>query len=82
MLYSNAAMSNLGQGYWECRRVEGTHTRDKVEKDSNFYRTIPATSFSPVFALRVAGNHARKTIISNATVRSQNGEGKREIRLI
>ena len=22
-------MSNLGQGYWECRRVEGTHTKTK-----------------------------------------------------
>ena len=24
-------MLNLGQGYWECRRVGGTHTRDTVE---------------------------------------------------
>jgi hypothetical protein len=33
MIYSIAAMSNLGQGYWECQRVEGTHTRDKGEKE-------------------------------------------------
>ena len=26
-------MLDLGQGYWECRRVEGTHTRDTGEKD-------------------------------------------------
>jgi len=26
-------MSNLGQGYWKCRPVEGTHTRDKGEKE-------------------------------------------------
>jgi hypothetical protein len=26
------AMSNLGQGYWECRRMGGTHTRDTGKK--------------------------------------------------
>ena len=25
-------MSNLWQGYWECRRVEGTHTRDRGKR--------------------------------------------------
>jgi len=28
----NNARSNLGQGYWECRQVGGTHTRDTGEK--------------------------------------------------
>ena len=29
-------MSNLGQGYWECRRKGGTHTRDTGEKDRKY----------------------------------------------
>ena len=46
-------MSNLGQGYWECRRVGDTHTRDTTgEKDKCCF--IPAASFSPFVALRVA----------------------------
>ena len=28
-------MSNLGQGYWELRRVGGTRTRDTGEKEKN-----------------------------------------------
>ena len=56
MLYNDAAMSSLGQGYWECQRVEGTHTRDKGEKDRKICRSIPAASSSPVFALSVAAN--------------------------
>ena len=28
-------MSNLGQGYWECRQVEGTHTRNKGKKEKS-----------------------------------------------
>ena len=47
-------MSNLGQGYWDCRRVEGTQTRDAGEKDRKICRSLPTASFSPVFALRVA----------------------------
>ena len=47
-------MSSLGQGYWECRRVEGTHTRDKGGKDRKRCRSIPALSF-PFFALSGAG---------------------------
>jgi hypothetical protein len=46
-------MSNLGQGYWECRRVGGTHTRDTGEKMKK-YSSIPASSSSLLFALRVA----------------------------
>jgi hypothetical protein len=48
-------MPNLGQGYWECRRMGGTHTRDTGEKGRKSCRSKPAASFSPVFALRVAG---------------------------
>jgi hypothetical protein len=32
MSYYNAAMSSLGQGYWECRRVGG---RDTGKKENN-----------------------------------------------
>jgi hypothetical protein len=46
-------MSDLGQGYWERRRVGGTH-RDTGEKEK-ICRSLPTASFSPVFALRVAG---------------------------
>jgi hypothetical protein len=35
MLYNNAAMSDFGQGYWECREVGGTHTRDAGEEDKD-----------------------------------------------
>jgi len=42
-------MSNLGQGYWECLRVEGTHTRDKGEK-IKICHSIPASSLIPVFS--------------------------------
>ena len=35
MLYNNAAMSDLGQGYWTCREVGGTHTKDTGEKDKS-----------------------------------------------
>ena len=48
-------MSILGQGYWERRRVEGTHTRDKGEKDIKICRSISASSLVPVFPLSVAG---------------------------
>jgi len=44
MLYNNAAVSNLGQGYWECLRVGGTHTRDRGKT----CRSKFAASFSPV----------------------------------
>jgi hypothetical protein len=54
MLYSSTAMSNSGQGYWECLRVGGTHTRDTEGKEK-ICRSIPALSFLPVFALSVAG---------------------------
>ena len=47
-------MSNLGQGYWESQRVGSTHTRHTREKDKQICRSIPAVSFSPVFALRAA----------------------------
>jgi len=47
-------MSNLGQGYWDCRRVEGTQTRDAGEKDRKICRSLPTASFSLVFVLRVA----------------------------
>jgi len=47
-------MLNSGQGYWECRRMGGTHTRDTGEKEK-ICSSIPALSFSLVFALRVAG---------------------------
>ena len=53
MSFNNAAMSNLGQGYWECRGMGGTHTRDTGVKDK-ICRSIPAASFSPIFAPRVA----------------------------
>jgi len=33
MVYNNAAMSNLGLGNWECRRMGGTHIRDTGVKD-------------------------------------------------
>jgi hypothetical protein len=33
----------------------GTHTRDTGVKDRKICRSMPAVSFSPVFALRVAG---------------------------
>jgi len=42
-------MSNLGQGYWECRRVEGTHTRDKGGKDKSL-SLHTCSEFSPVFS--------------------------------
>ena len=48
-------MSNSGQGYWECQRMGGTHTRDTGEKGRKSCRPIPAANFSPVFALIVAG---------------------------
>jgi len=35
MFYNNAVMSKLGQRYWECWRVGGTHTRDTGGKDRN-----------------------------------------------
>jgi len=35
MLHYSVARSNLRQGYWESRRVEGTHTRDTGEKDKS-----------------------------------------------
>jgi len=47
-------MSNSGQGYWECRRVGGTHTRDTGGKDGNLSPHKPALSLSLVFALSVA----------------------------
>jgi hypothetical protein len=50
-LFLDATMSNLGQGYWECRQVEGTHTRDKGEKDRKVCSSIPAIGFSPVMLL-------------------------------
>ena len=46
--------SNLGQGYWECLQVGGTHTKDTGEKE-NKYCSIPAAGFSPVFVPIVAG---------------------------
>jgi len=49
-------LSNLGQGYRECRRVGGTHTRDKGGKDRKIFRSKTAASSSPVFALSVAAN--------------------------
>ena len=49
-------MSSLGQGYWERRRVGGTHTRDKGGKDRKIFRSKTAASSSPVFALSVAAN--------------------------
>ena len=48
-------MSILGQGYWECRQVGGTHTRDTGGKDRNICRSVPAASFNPVFITRVVG---------------------------
>jgi hypothetical protein len=48
-------MSNLGQGYWGCREVGGTHTRDIGEKDKKICRSTSAAIFSPVFVTRVAG---------------------------
>jgi len=45
----------MGQGYWYSRRVGGTHTRDTGEVDRKICCSLPAASFSPVFALRVAG---------------------------
>ena len=36
-------MSNLGQGYWECRRVEGTHTKDTKKKE----KKLPLLTQSP-----------------------------------
>jgi hypothetical protein len=48
-------MSNLGQGYWECRRVGGTQTRDKGEKERKHMSLHICGEFHPVFVLRVAG---------------------------
>jgi len=58
-LYNNAAMPTLGQGYWDCRRVGGTHTRDNGGKDNNC-RSKPAASFSPFFVTRVVGLNIAK----------------------
>ena len=48
-------MSNLRQGYWECLRVGGTHTRDTGGKYKKICRSISASSFLAVFALSVEG---------------------------
>jgi len=37
-------MSNLGQGYWECWQVEGTHTRDTGEKEKNIAPNLQQVS--------------------------------------
>ena len=63
MLYNNAARSNLGQGYWESRRVGGTHTRDTGGKDIKICRSIPAVNFPPVLAPRVAVKNINYSII-------------------
>ena len=41
--YITMPVSNLGQGYWECRRVEGTHTKT-IHK-------LVARAFLPLFKL-------------------------------
>ena len=41
-------MSNLGQGYWERRRVGGTHTRDTGEKERNL-SLLTYCEFKPGF---------------------------------
>jgi len=51
--YNNAARSNLGQGYWEIRRVGGTHIRDTGGKTYKSVAPLPAANFPPVFAPRV-----------------------------
>jgi hypothetical protein len=48
ILYSNAVMSILGQGYWERRRVGGTHTRDTGEKERNL-SLLTYCEFKPGF---------------------------------
>ena len=55
MLHNNTAMSKSGQGYWECLRVGGTHTRDTGGKYKKICRSISASSFLAVFALSVEG---------------------------
>jgi len=50
-------MSNLGQGYWERRRVGGTHTRDTGKKGRKKCCSLPTVSFSPDFALIVAAKY-------------------------
>ena len=47
MLYNNAARSNLGQGYWESRRVGGTHTRDTGGKDRKNLSLHTCCEFQP-----------------------------------
>ena len=56
-------MSSLGQGYWERRRVGGTHTRDTGEKDRKICRSLPAASSSAVFAFSVAAKFYDSAIL-------------------
>ena len=51
-------MSNMGQGYWECRRVEGTHTRDKREKDK-ILSLHTCFEFNPGFSSQRCGQIIR-----------------------
>ena len=47
-------MSILGLGYWECRRVGGTHTRDTREKDKNL-SLHTCCKFQPGFCSQSCG---------------------------
>ena len=54
MLYNNAVMSSLGQGYWERWRVGGTHTRDTGEKEKNL-SLHSCCEFQPGFCSQSCG---------------------------
>ena len=60
MLCNNTLMSGLGQGYWECWRVEGTHTRDTGEKTKACHsilaavRRIQSAASPPSLWLRIS----------------------------
>jgi len=49
-------LSNLWQGFWECRRVGGTHTRDKGEKDRKLILSLyTCCEFQPDFSFQRCG---------------------------
>jgi hypothetical protein len=48
-------MSNLGQGYWERRRVGGRHSHKGHRGNREVCRSLPTASFIPVVPLSVEG---------------------------
>ena len=52
--FNNAAVSNSGQGYWECLRVGGTHTWNTGENDKFMLLQI-CCAFKPGFCYQSCG---------------------------